>query len=421
MFICERHGMQGKRLRKQTGGSAAAVAAGLVLAVTACGGGGSGSGGGSETPATTLVSPGAPASPSVAVFTAATAPARLSAWNLILSNGQTLSLQQGVQPYSLNTALFSDYSHKFRTLWLPKGTQIGYMAEGQLQFPVGAIISKTFFYPKAVASAPGLVGAAQTDQVDGGETVDLVNNRLIETRLMVREPSGRWGAVTYVWDADQKDATLVRAGQNVSVELVSAQGARTPFTYAVPSDNQCLTCHATNVSTGTFEAIGPKANNLNRDYAYTTGSANQLDTLAALQLLAGYLAPAPRMVVWNDVLAAPVAARARAYLDVNCASCHSATGRSANTGLWLELAVTDTTRLGVCKPPVGGQRSGQFNYDITPGNADASFLFYRIGNYRSGVNPPSVAMPELGRHVLHAEGNALVRDWINGMAPACPP
>jgi uncharacterized repeat protein (TIGR03806 family) len=356
----------------------------------------------------------------VVVFSAASAPTKLSSWKLLLSNGQTLSLQKTVLPYSLNTPLFSDYSHKLRTLWLPAGTQMNHTATGPLQFPEGAIVTKSFFYPRATAQAIGAIGALKTDQVDGGETVDLATHRMLETRLMVREAAGRWGAVTYVWDADQQDATLVRNGQNVPVELVDAQGTRTSFTYAVPTDAQCVTCHTTNLSTGAFEAIGPQSDNLNRSYAYAAGNFNQLDHLATLQLLVGYTAPAPKMPVWNDP-AATLNDRARAYLDVNCASCHNSAGRAGNTGLWLGLRETAATRLGVCKPPAGGQQNGRFTYDITPGNADASFLYFRLGNYRNNSDPPRVAMPEFGRHVLHAEGNALVRDWINAMSPGCPP
>lgn len=99
-------------------------------------------------------------------------------------------------PYALNTPLFSDYAHKFRTLWLPPGTQMDCTASGPLQFPVGAVVTKTFFYRKAEASAAGFIGAAQVPQVEGGETIDLAEHRLIETRLMVRQSDGRWGAVT---------------------------------------------------------------------------------------------------------------------------------------------------------------------------------------------------------------------------------
>ena len=112
--------------------------------------------------------------------------------------------------------------------------------------------------------------------------------------------------------------------------------------------------------------------------------------------------------------------RTRAYLDVNCASCHNSAGRSSNTGLWLGVGVTEPLRVGICKPPEGGQQNRQFSFDVTPGNADASFLHHRLTNYRINSEPPRVAMPELGRHVFHAEGNALVRDWINAMAPGCP-
>lgn len=400
--------------------AAGAAVAGVVLAVAGCGGGSTTAADPGLPPVTDPVTdPGTPTPSGVVVFSAASAPAKLSAWQLLLSDGQTLSLQATVLPYSLNTPLFSDYAHKFRTLWLPAGTQMNYTASGPLQFPVGAIVSKSFFYPRATAQAAGAIGALKNEQTEGGETVDLAVNRMLETRLMVREPSGRWGAVTYVWDADQKDATLVRSGQNIAIELVDAQGTRTPFTYAVPTDAQCVTCHATNVSTGTFEAIGPQAHNLNRPYTYAVGSLNQLDHLAALQMLAGYAAPAPKLAVWNDP-GASLSERARAYLDVNCASCHNSAGRSGNTGLWLGVGVTEPLRVGVCKPPAGGQQNRQFSFDVTPGNADASFLSFRLNNYRQNSDPPRVAMPELGRHVFHAEGNALVRDWINAMAPGCP-
>jgi len=352
--------------------------------------------------------------PTVRIYSAADAPAKLSDWGVLPSDGQTLALPAGALPYALNTPLFSDYAHKFRTVWLPPGTQMDYTASGPLQFPVGAIVTKTFFYPKAEASAAGTIGARQDLQVEGGETIDLAEHRLIETRLMVRQADGHWGAVTYVWDADQRDATLDRDGRTIEIELVDAQGTRTPFTYAVPTDTQCVQCHATDTATMAFQPIGPKAANMNRPYAYAGGTDNQLDKLAALQMLAGYAGSAPALPVWNDP-AVPLAARARAYLDVNCSSCHNPTGRSG-TGLWLGFDVTAPLALGICKTPEGGQQRGRFTYDISPGAPDASFLYYRIASYRLNSDPRTVAMPELGRHVFDAEGNALIRDWIASIA-----
>lgn len=399
-----------------------AAALGLTLALTACGGGG-----GASTPAT----PPAPVTDPVAggdapddasgvrVYAATAAPAKLSAWRVVASDGGTLTLGERVVPYALNTPLFSDYAHKLRTLWVPPGTQIAETASGPLQFPVGAVVTKTFYYPKAAAQTAGAVGARRVEQVEGGEAIDLATHHLVETRLMVRQSDGRWGAVTYVWDADQRDATLVRSGTTRSVELVADGGARTVFTYQVPTDRQCVDCHATNATTRRFEPIGPQARHMNRSYAYAAGVANQLEHLRGLGLLAGDSAGTPATTVWNDP-AATVEARARAYLDVNCSSCHNPVGRSGSTGLWLGADVASAASLGVCKPPVGGAQHQRFAYDIKPGDPDASFLYHRLTNYRPNSDPPRVAMPELGRHVFDAEGNALVRAWIAAMPANCP-
>jgi uncharacterized repeat protein (TIGR03806 family) len=360
-----------------------------------------------------------PVAPAPSVPSAATAPLKLSAWGVLFSDGLTVTLGAGVQPFALNTPLFSDYAHKLRTLSLPSGASMRYAASGPLQFPVGAVLTKSFYYPRAQAVAAGAIGAAQVLQVDGGERVDLARNRMLETRLMVMEPTGRWGAVTYVWDDDQKDATLRRTGQTLAVELVDAQGARQSFNYEVPDDGGCIACHATAGSAAGFQAIGPQAHNLNRDYAYASGNANQLERLVALNLLSGYSAPAPRLAVWNDAAGATLEARARAYLEVNCASCHSPSARAGHTGLWLDTNQSDAVRLGICKSPVGGQQNGRFTYDIQPGNAQASFLYFRISNYRLNSAPRTVAMPEIGRHVFDLEGNALIRGWIDAMPATC--
>lgn len=50
-------------------------------------------------------------------------------------------------PYDLNTPLFSDYAHKLRTVWMPAGAPANYTTDANFDFPVGTIISKTFYYP----------------------------------------------------------------------------------------------------------------------------------------------------------------------------------------------------------------------------------------------------------------------------------
>ena len=57
-------------------------------------------------------------------------------------------LNDGVVPYDLNTPLFSDYAHKLRTIWMPRRHRPpNTMRMASFDFPVGTIISKTFYYP----------------------------------------------------------------------------------------------------------------------------------------------------------------------------------------------------------------------------------------------------------------------------------
>ena len=68
-----------------------------------------------------------------------------------------------------------------------------------------------------------------------------------------------------------------------------------------------------------------------------------------------------------------------------------------------------------CKAPVAtGRGSGGLQYDIVPGQPDASILVYRMIS-----TEPEIRMPELGRNLVHDEGVALIREWITAMAGGC--
>ncbi|MBS2025844.1 MAG: hypothetical protein JST92_25870, partial [Deltaproteobacteria bacterium] len=181
--------------------------------------------------------------------------------------------------------------------------------------------------------------------------------------------------------------------------------------YLVPSSTQCRQCHVlSNVTT----LIGPKARNLNRDFAYSTGTENQLAHWTSLGLLTGAPAPsaAPKLAVWNDPSTGTVDARARAYLETNCAHCHNAGGEARTTGLFLLTSETDPAVYGVCKQPVAaGPGSGGHTYDIVPGDPDNSILPFRMTSTQAGI-----LMPQIGRSVEDKAGVALVRDWITGIA-----
>jgi hypothetical protein len=123
------------------------------------------------------------------------------------------------------------------------------------------------------------------------------------------------------------------------------------------------------------------------------------------------MARIPVLPDWTDSLHFTIAQRARAYLDVNCAHCHTKSGDAYNTGLFLEYQQQDSTHLGFFKAPVAaGGGAGGLDYDIVPGNAAHSVLVYRMNS-----TEPGTAMPELARTVIHKEGVQLITKWVNEM------
>jgi uncharacterized repeat protein (TIGR03806 family) len=301
----------------------------------------------------------------------------------------------GVVPYDVNSALFSDYASKHRFLFLPG--PMAYSDSGVFDLPVGSVLIKTFGY-RADLRQDGL------------------RERLVETRLLVHGDQG-WSGLVYVWDDDQRDAHLQKAGGIVPVEWIDGGGDARSLDYIVPNINQCVNCH---VAGDSEQPIGIQARHLNRDFAYAEGTGNQLSELAARGLLTGAPADpadAPRLAAWDDPDSGTVEERTRAWLDINCAHCHNPTGPARTSGLDLRAEQTEPALYGVCKSPVAaGAGSGGRMYGIVPGKPDESILVYRLESVE-----PAVRMPELLRQTVHTESVALVRDWISSLTGDCAP
>ncbi|MYM21659.1 hypothetical protein GTP46_03220 [Duganella sp. FT135W] len=339
-------------------------------------------------------------------------PEKLSDWHLMAVASSKLQLNKDVVPYDLNTPLFTDYAHKLRTIWMPNGGSAVYNADTSFDFPIGTIISKTFYYPKG---ADGKTVLANYDS--DGDQLDTSKVRLIETRLLVKRTNG-WIALPYVWNADQTDAVLSRTGDQIPLEVTHEDKSVNKLTYVVPNVNQCASCHVADVKSRQFQPIGLKARHLNRDYTYDGVSTNQLAYLAKMHYLSGVPddvdKTAPHNANWRDTTQ-PVDARARAYLDINCAHCHNDKGAANTTALHLNMGAPADLHLGLCKPPVAaGAGTGGRSHDIAPGKPDDSIMLYRLMSAE-----PGVMMPELGRSSVHQEGVALIREWIAAMKEGC--
>ncbi len=316
-------------------------------------------------------------------------PKKLSEWHLFTSARGGLKPNARVVPYDLNTPLFSDYASKYRFVWMPEGESAEYRDDGPFEFPVGTIFAKTFAFP-----------------VDGRPD----SERLIETRLLIHANAG-WIPLPYVWNKEEDEAYLRLVPDPVEIHFTDAAGKRRDFTYQIPNTNECHECHDNN---RVLLPIGPKARNLNKNYAYDGGAENQIAHLERIGYLRG-APPAtslPRAAKWNDPSDGTLADRAKAYLDSNCAHCHQPGGTAGYTGVDFRSTHFDLAHAGICKRPNSAGTMGDRQFDLVPGRPDESILLYRLES-----TAPKAMMPQIGRAVVHEEGVALISEWIASLDP----
>ena len=289
------------------------------------------------------------------------------------------------------TPLFSDYASKKRFVWMPNGASATYINDYSiLDFPIGTILIKTFLYENVLPA--------------GGP-------RILETRLQIRKESG-WVFANYKWNAAQTEAVFDLSGSFEDIEF-EIDGVVRNVNYAVPAAPSCLTCHKS--ADDVPFPIGVKPQSLNRIYPYAEGNMNQLQKWEEFGYLeGGYPSDIVSHVDWQDETQ-PLELRARSYLDINCAHCHSESGHCNYRPVRFSFKKSgeDISNLGVC---VDAHEvfDASLTKIIEPGNIDRSILFYRINTVEE-----SLRMPLQGRTLKHDEGVALIEEWINTLTIEC--
>ncbi|HEX7656669.1 MAG TPA: hypothetical protein VF404_06700, partial [Sphingomonas sp.] len=94
--------------------------------------------------------------PTEVTFRATGFPRTLAEWGLFTVKDHRIAPHKGMVTYELATPLFSDYAQKWRTICMPPGTSATYEPDKTFDFPVGTIITKTFYYTVPTSAAkPG--------------------------------------------------------------------------------------------------------------------------------------------------------------------------------------------------------------------------------------------------------------------------
>ncbi|NND94787.1 MAG: hypothetical protein HKN45_07950 [Flavobacteriales bacterium] len=321
---------------------------------------------------------------------------QLSDYNLFQGDMKDMAPQSDVLSYDLISHLFTDYAKKNRYVWMPNNTEAEYISDTEIvDFPVGTVIIKTFYYDNVLP-----------DNV----------RRIMETRLLIRKET-QWIFAEYIWNDEQNEAYLDTQGDFYPIEFIDDNGITRSVNYRLPSmdGGECLFCHKKD---GLPIPIGPKPQNLNKDWNYEDGIMNQLEKWNEV----GYLSsntPASSeietVVEWEDD-SFPLEERVRSYIDINCGHCHAEGSHCDYRPMRFAYSETVTDdNLGICvdvqEPLVGAEAQ---THIIAAGNSGRSMLYYRFN-----TDEESYRMPLLGRSVIHEEAAEMIEEWIDSLGPPC--
>ena len=289
----------------------------------------------------------------------------------------TMTPAQGVLPYTVNASLWHDGAQSERYLVLPGGGKMAAAPVGAWTLPAGTRLIKTFVFERP-----------------GEEPFR------VETRFVVVDADGV-RAYAYRWNDAQTDAELVSDASEWSFDVLGE-----PTTWHFPSRSQCLSCH--NAAAG--HVLGWHTGQLNREGAIGGVVGNQLSLFDQLGVVTG-LPAAPAQYPDPADTAAPAAARARAALFANCATCHLENGPTTTPlDLRFETALADTQACDV--DPEKGDLGVAGAKILMPGVPEKSTLALRMRS----LGPER--MPNLGSFVVDGSTAELVEAWIAGL-PGC--
>ena len=290
---------------------------------------------------------------------------------------------EGMIPYSVNVPLWSDHADKERFVALPAANRVTFSEDRHWQFPVGTVFVKTFFL-----------------ETERGR---LETRTRLETRLFVHNPRA-WVGYTYRWNEQQTDAVLLGGAVTATFEVKSDAGAESQSWY-FPSRSDCMACHTRSAGF----VLGMNTRQMNRNHDYGAAHENQIATLARIGIFSEPPSkPHSQLSAWHDwnSQSGTIEERARAYLDVNCAMCHTPPGFT-KIDLRFQTPLEQTILLGRKpeKPRVGPPDS----LLIDPGRPDRSELFLRISRRGPGQ------MPNLATVLVDSHARAVIAAWIRSL------
>lgn len=269
----------------------------------------------------------------------------------------------GLTPYEVNSSLWTDGALKSRWVFLPPDETITLQGQ-QPTYPAGSIFIKHFRTPS-------------------GEP--------IETRIIVKKSDLKWSFGTYVWEDGQ--ATLSRNPRSIEKEGI---------TYRIPSEKECQLCHNTEVNPEPVMAFqGNQLNFRKFDGVFFNDQLKELShqNLFSAEVYEKFKDTPPLDSPGNAFLS--LERRARAYLAVNCSSCHQPQGaaKEKNLDFRLETSLAGTNLISEGK--------------VKPGKPLESVLVQKFSSSVDRMPPLSLRHDPVGNDLLLK----WVTEWPGSQTP----
>ncbi|MCH6254937.1 hypothetical protein MLD52_00135 [Puniceicoccaceae bacterium K14] len=310
-------------------------------------------------------------------------PEKLSGTNFF-SDLETLTPAPGVVAYAPNVNFWSDYAIKSRWVYVPFGETITFAAEGRWSFPTGTIWVKHF--DMAIVRGEPEQGVTR-----------------LETRFLVKNRFGIFG-VSYVWDEDGTDATLVDNNDYTFPIDVEIEGQVETLDWTIPSRSDCLTCH---VSSSGF-ALSFNTPQLNREAMFDGVMQNIITYLDEDGYFDSEIPDPDSLPYYSsaDDETASLNHRARSYLAVNCAYCHEPLGPLENN-TWDARSTTFLTNMDIIDEDPAENGVAADVKIVVRGDASKSLMWQRLA-----VLGDVTRMPPLATAELDLSGMSLIQSWI---------
>jgi len=314
-------------------------------------------------------------------------PSKLSALGVFIDL-ETLEINGDFVPYTVNSPLWSDRAVKERWIMVPSDgnrnsieEQISFSRNNGWSFPEGTVFVKQFALPLSL------------------DIPDELYN--LETRFFVIGEGGKGYGITYKWDEDQKDATLLKWSDSEFFDITVDGEVAFTQEWSYPSRSQCLTCH----NAGAGYVLGVNTHQMN----VGEGNDNFISYLDDNDFFISDVAEPNTLPKSYGLFSnASLDVKIKSYLDSNCASCHRPNG-VPNVAMDLRLANTHPTLF--LDVPTESIASDEERMIVWPGDHHMSELWVRDASLDEDRMPP------LGRNMIDQPYIDSLALWIDKLQP----